>query len=137
MSDIMPSKHKMFVDVTSGVPIVKIIEVPKYGLKQFMSKEGEPIFGTEVFFEGKNWFPVVYGQKTKNGWGVPADFQTDDDVLFWCEEMNEEEMEYDIQNYFIEKEGHRAGYFMRELRRQSLIALKKCFAQFIEGGKIE
>lgn len=131
MSDL-PSriKAKISIDERTGKVVTNLVSVPKYSIHTFQTEDGM-MAGTEVYFEGRLWYPVVYGQKGEKGWLIPrAKFLIPEEITYWNIHLQKEDTELDIQTYFRTIDNANWTHYQTELHRVSFEALKIAFGGY-------
>lgn len=127
-----PSKVKAILHVDNGRPEVAFKVVPKFTLK-LDELNDQPIFGTELFFEGRLFYPVVWAQKGPQGWCVTKpDFMILDEMFFFNPHLKKEESELDLQGFFKTLDPQNWKAYMEELNEQAFQALKFAFGDYIK-----
>jgi hypothetical protein len=130
-----PSKVKAFVHVDDGKVALKFKEVPKYDLKIDKIDE-QYIMGTEIFFEGRLFYPVLWAHKSEVGWNVTKpDFLIQEEMFFFNPHLKLEETELDLQAFFKTIDPANWKHYIDELNNQAFEAVKIAFKTYIKENR--
>ena len=130
---LQPAKHNRKIVPKNGILSVDVIEVPKFSMK-VDELDGQPICGTDLFFEGRLFYPCTFLQKGEKGWLIIGpNFITKDDIFFFNPHLKKEETELDLQGWARTKEPDRWRYYLSELYDESLKAVKLAIGGHVNG----
>jgi hypothetical protein len=130
-----PQKVKAIVHVDNGKVEVSFKPVPKFGLK-IDEIDGQPIMGTELFFEGRLFYPVVWAHKSEVGWNVTKpDFLIQEELFFFNPSLKREETELDLQGFFKTIDPANWKRYIEELNNQGFEAVKIALNNYIKESK--
>ncbi len=92
--------------------------------------------GTEIFFEGRLFYPVLWAHKSEVGWNVTKpDFLIQEEMFFFNPHLKREETELDLQGFFKTIDPSNWKYYMSELNNQAFEAVKIALKTYIKENR--
>jgi len=119
----MTKSNLIVVEKPNGRFDLKFETVKKYPVLKYEDGDNK-LGGTELYFEGKLWFPVLDFHKVDNGYGC---FMSKDQMYFWNTYLNQEETELSIQSFFRELDPENWRHYRDELIDHSWTAIQIAF----------
>jgi hypothetical protein len=121
-------KRLNIIEKPNGDLGVQVTTVERYPILKYETEDNK-LAGTELYFEGKVWFPVLDFHKTDNGYGC---FMDKAQMYFWNPNLQEEETELSIQSYFKEIDGNNWRDYRDELINLSWTSIQIAFNEVLK-----